>query len=81
MAFGFLKKIFRKKKELPLEDLPVAEEETKNLTEPAKTSIFVNENKHELILSRLETISAKLDNLDQRLRKIEELAKEETKTW
>ena len=81
MAFRFLKKIFRRKKELPIEELPIAKEEPQAFTEPTQTSSFSEDSKHELILSRLETISAKLDNLDNRLRKIEELAKEETKTW
>ncbi len=35
---------------------------------------FSGIDKDDLILSKLETINAKLDNIDQRLRKIEEIA-------
>jgi len=60
-------KIFKKKKEFPVEDDSLQAQQ--NLQRD-----FSDFNKEDLILSKLETINAKLDNIDQRLRKIEEIA-------
>ena len=62
-------KIFKKKKEFPIEENQLPIQQDIQLQRD-----FSNIDKEDLILSKLETINAKLDNIDQRLRKIEEIA-------
>ena len=88
--FGFIKKIFKRKKDMPLdgasnpdfgssttpETLPSDFNEPKPSFQTEPQSFQEPSDKQELVLSKLNTIDAKLDNLDQRLRNIEKLAEE-----
>lgn len=59
--------IFKKKNIEPEEQLPIQQD-------LSMQNNFSGVDKEDLILSKLETINAKLDNIDQRLKKIEEIA-------
>jgi len=71
--------LFKKKKvEIPEEDnFDLNQSNTRDLnTFPSKNfQDYSGNGKEELILSKLETINVKLDNMTERLKKIEELAK------
>ncbi|MBU2634353.1 MAG: hypothetical protein KJ674_03840 [Nanoarchaeota archaeon] len=74
--FKFLKK---KKEEIPLQEgfnEPISQP---NFQEPSfnqPSNLGGDELKDDLILSKIETINAKLDNVIQRLERIERLAKD-----
>ena len=71
--------LFKKKKvEIPDEDnFDLNQSNSQDLnTFPSKNfQDYQGSGKEELILSKLETINVKLDNMTERLKKIEELAK------
>ena len=67
--------LFKKKEELPEGDLP-EQQEYPNQQSFGMQKDFSGIDKEDLILSKLETINAKLDNVIQRLERIEKLAKE-----
>ena len=72
--FSLFKK--RRKEETPLEkdfNEPVQQGFQSSFKEP---NFSINEMRDDLILSKIETINAKLDNVIQRLERIERLAKE-----
>ena len=71
--------LFKKKKvEIPEEDnfdLNQSNSQDLNTFPPKNFQDYQGSGKEELILSKLETINVKLDNMTERLKKIEELAK------
>lgn len=64
--------LFKKKEESELPEIDSSMQD--NLPVQRDFSSGSGFDKEDLILSKLETINAKLDNIDQRLRKIEEIA-------
>ena len=65
-------KIFKKKEEFPVEENTI---EIRDLPQEKFQSNFnPGIDKEDLILSKLETINAKLDNIDERLKRLEDMA-------
>lgn len=65
-------KIFKKKEEFPIEENPMPIKDLPQ--EKFQDNFNPGIDKEDLILSKLETINAKIDNIDERLKRLEEMA-------